>query len=156
MPTIAKVSGKRPPAPTPWTARKITSSHMFCAVPQSAEPRRKIRIAMMKRGVRGGSGRFPTGDENRHLPAREDDSGRDQQSARDLVARERLMQEHEREERAEERLKVCVDGCARRPDPVDRVEPEEVRQEERHQDGERECQPNDTRQAGVVLRGELR
>ena len=52
IPTIASVSGKRPPAPTPWTARKMTSCIMFCARPQSAEPTRKIEIATMNSGLR--------------------------------------------------------------------------------------------------------
>ena len=52
IPTIASVSGKSPPAPMPWIARKTTSCTMFCASPHRAEPTRKIEIAMMNIGLR--------------------------------------------------------------------------------------------------------
>ena len=45
-PTTAIVVTSRPPAPSPWSARKPISSVMFWAIPQSAEPTRKITIAV--------------------------------------------------------------------------------------------------------------
>ena len=52
FPITASESGKRPPAPMPCTARKITSCVMSVAAPQSAEPTRKTTIAMRKRFLR--------------------------------------------------------------------------------------------------------
>ena len=52
LPTVASASGINPPAPSPWTARKTTSSGMFWDNPQSAEPTRKIVIAIRINGRR--------------------------------------------------------------------------------------------------------
>jgi hypothetical protein len=52
FPITASDSGNRPPAPTPWIARKTTSSVIPCASPQSAEPIRKITIATTNRYFR--------------------------------------------------------------------------------------------------------
>ena len=51
-PITASESGKRPPAPMPWIARKTISSVIPCAAPQSAEPTRKIVIAISSSGRR--------------------------------------------------------------------------------------------------------
>jgi hypothetical protein len=47
-PTTAIVVTMRPPPPRPWSARNAISSGMFCAIPQSAEPTRKITIAVCR------------------------------------------------------------------------------------------------------------
>ncbi len=46
-PMIAMTPTIRPPAPRPCTARKPISSPMFCAMPLSAEPIRKITMDVM-------------------------------------------------------------------------------------------------------------
>jgi hypothetical protein len=51
-PTIAWASTIRPPPPTPCTARNAISSLMLLASPDSAEPARKITIALMNRYFR--------------------------------------------------------------------------------------------------------
>jgi hypothetical protein len=51
-PITASDSGKSPPAPSPWIALNTTSSVMFCASPQRAEPARKIEIAISSSGRR--------------------------------------------------------------------------------------------------------
>ena len=52
LPITASESGKSPPAPMPWTARKTTSCVIVCARPQSAEPSRKTTIAKRNRFFR--------------------------------------------------------------------------------------------------------
>ena len=47
-PTTAIVVTIRPPPPIPWSARKAISWPMSCASPQSAEPTRKITIAVCR------------------------------------------------------------------------------------------------------------
>jgi hypothetical protein len=44
-PTTAIVVVISPPAPSPCSARNAISSAMFCAIPQSMEPIRKMTIA---------------------------------------------------------------------------------------------------------------
>ena len=41
-----------PPPPRPWIARKAISSGMFCAMPQSTDPTRKITTATWRIGLR--------------------------------------------------------------------------------------------------------
>ena len=50
--TIAIASVIRPPAPSPWSARKPISSASVPAAPLSAEPARKIAIEAWKRALR--------------------------------------------------------------------------------------------------------
>ena len=45
-PITAIVVTISPPPPIPWSARKAISCAMFCASPHSAEPTRKITIAV--------------------------------------------------------------------------------------------------------------
>ena len=52
LPITASESGKRPPAPIPWIARKTTSCVIDCAAPQSAEPIRKTTIENRKSFLR--------------------------------------------------------------------------------------------------------
>ena len=49
---IACALTMRPPAPTPWTARKAISSPIDCERPASIDPARKMRIAARKTGLR--------------------------------------------------------------------------------------------------------
>src|ERR1051325_1815311 len=51
-PITARPRGTRPPAPQPCTARNTTSCVMVCARPQSAEPARKMQIAIRNSGLR--------------------------------------------------------------------------------------------------------
>lgn len=51
-PTIAIDSTMSPPPPSPWSARNPISWGMFWAIPQSAEPIRKITIAVWKSFLR--------------------------------------------------------------------------------------------------------
>ena len=51
-PMIACAPTMRPPAPTPWTARKAINSTMLCESPESMEPTKKITIASWKRFFR--------------------------------------------------------------------------------------------------------
>ena len=51
-PTIAIDSTISPPPPRPWRARKPISCGMFCAMPHSAEPIRKITMAVWKSFLR--------------------------------------------------------------------------------------------------------
>src|SRR5204862_7333229 len=81
--------------------------------------------------------------DERGLVAREDDPRRDQDPAGDLQRRDRLGQDQEREDRAEEGLEVRVEGGPRRADAVDGVEPEQVRQEERAEHRERVSEPDE-------------
>src|SRR6266567_794274 len=79
---------------------------------------------------------------NRSPPpeALERDPGEDEDASRDLQRMQRLRQQDEREEDGEERLQVAEQRRARRPDAVDRGEPEDVREKERadHRVGEAE------------------
>jgi hypothetical protein len=52
LPTTASESGKRPPAPKPWSARKTISSGIPHAAPQSADPTRKSPMETKKSGRR--------------------------------------------------------------------------------------------------------
>src|SRR5581483_372889 len=81
----------------------------------------------------------------RRGPAREAlerDPGEDQHAARDLEGAERLVQQEEREEDGEERLQVAEERGPRGADAVDRGEPEDVREEERADDGIAEPEPH--------------
>lgn len=49
---IASAPTMRPPPPSPCRARKQISCHMLCAIPDSAEPTRKIVIADRKTPLR--------------------------------------------------------------------------------------------------------
>src|SRR2546422_890898 len=128
---VASASANRPPPPSPCTALKATSWSMFWARPQSAEPTRKIEIATMY------SGRRPTpsasASPGTHLlsrlrgrlpPAGEKDPRPDREAARDLVPRQVLREEDQRDDRREERLEVREDRGARGADAVDGREPE--------------------------------
>ena len=52
LPTMAWVSTMRPPPPIPCSARNAISSPMLWDSPDSAEPIRKITIAVMNRYLR--------------------------------------------------------------------------------------------------------
>src|SRR5262249_60934119 len=71
----------------------------------------------------------------------ENDSRCDRDPADDLPAAESLTEEQERKEDREERLERREERCARRPDPIDRREPQNVREEERADDRETEREP---------------
>ena len=47
-PSVAIAPTIRPPAPSPWMARKAISWSMDCDRPDSAEPARKMMIAATK------------------------------------------------------------------------------------------------------------
>ncbi len=51
-PMIAMTPTIRPPAPSPWTARKAMSSFIDCDRPDNAEPTRKSTIEVMKMPLR--------------------------------------------------------------------------------------------------------
>src|SRR5512133_809787 len=93
--------------------------------------------------------------ERRPALASEDDSGRDGQSADDLNRRQALVEEHECDDRGEERLEIGEQRRARRADLVDGREPEDVRQHERAENGEREADPGQPRDVEALV-AELR
>src|SRR5579884_709008 len=74
--------------------------------------------------------------------ALERDPGEDEHAARELERAQALAEQDEREEDGEERLQVREQRRARGPDAVDRREPEDVRQEERPDDGVTEAEPD--------------
>ena len=78
----------------------------------------------------------------------------DREAADDLERGHLLGEDQQREQGAEKRLEVRVEGGARRPDAVDRREPEHVRDHERADDRDHEDAP-DERLEVPVLRGEL-
>jgi hypothetical protein len=51
-PITASATGKSEPAPMPWSPRKKISIPMFWLRPESADPRRKITMPVMKTGLR--------------------------------------------------------------------------------------------------------
>ena len=51
-PMMARASEKRPPAPRPWTARKLASIGIEVANEHRIEPNRKMTIAAVKKGLR--------------------------------------------------------------------------------------------------------
>ena len=61
-----------------------------------------------------------SGDRRPPPPSREDDPAADQHTADDLKRRDRLREQHEREDRGDERLEFPDEGRPRRPDAVDR------------------------------------
>ena len=69
----------------------------------------------------------------------------------DLPAVEVLREEEQREHDREEGLEVREERRARRPDAVDRGEPEDVREEERADDGEGEGEPGRRAEIEVLL-----
>src|SRR6476659_9651887 len=69
------------------------------------------------------------------------DPDEDQDAADDLERMERLGEQKQREQDAEERLEVVDDDGPRRANALDRREPEDVREEERPDDGVREAEP---------------
>src|SRR5438105_1316330 len=103
---------------------------MFCAIPQSAEPKMKTTTAnsIRRRG--------------RHA-RREEDSTGERETAGHLQARDLLGENDECDDRGEERLQVRKQRRTRRADTVDRREPEEVRRHERAEHGEREPEPDE-------------
>src|SRR5438128_1008834 len=76
-------------------------------------------------------------------PPLEIDPREDQQPAGDLERMERLGEQDEREEDAEERLEVVDDHGPRGADARDGREPEDVREEERADDRVREAEPGE-------------
>jgi hypothetical protein len=48
-PMMASASENRPPAPSPWKARKVASWYIDVANPHSAEPMTNSEIARMKK-----------------------------------------------------------------------------------------------------------
>jgi len=62
---------------------------------------------------------------DRSAPGRQD-SGADQQAADDLHRVDRLAEQHDGEDRGDERLQVRGERRARRADAVERLEPEDV------------------------------
>ena len=91
---------------------------------------------------------------NRPATTREQDPTAMRHAAADLQRRERLGEENHGEDRAEERLKVDDERRTRRPDPVHRREPQDGRQHERPDDGEREAEPHEPAEVEVLV-GEL-
>src|SRR6476619_3817790 len=67
----------------------------------------------------------------RAAPTRDQDPGCDERAARQLDRIERFGEQDDGDRRGEERLEVRGERRARRPDPVERAEPELVRQDER-------------------------
>src|SRR5947209_4364070 len=85
----------------------------------------------------------------------ERDPREDQDSPGDLEGMQRLREQDEREEDGEERLEVAEERRARRPDAVDRGEPEDVGEEERADHRVAEAEP-DLPPESEVLRRHLR
>src|SRR6478735_333501 len=77
-------------------------------------------------------------------PPLEVEPDEDQDAAEDLERVERLGEQEQREENAEERLEVVDDHRPRRADAFDGREPEDVREEERPHDRVREAEPRKT------------
>src|SRR5437868_10927772 len=99
---------------------------------------------------------FPRDGDRRPPPDPfERDSGEDQDAAGDLEWMQRLREKDEREEDGEERLQVAEERRARRPDAVDRGEPEDVGEEERADHRVAEAEP-DLPTEREVLRRHLR
>src|SRR5690348_18237611 len=86
---------------------------------------------------------FPRDGDRRPSPDPfERDSGEDQDAAGDLEWVQRLREQDEREEDGEERLQVPEERRTRRPDAVDRGEPEDVGQEEGADNRVAEAEPD--------------
>src|SRR5688572_14765078 len=75
-------------------------------------------------------------------PACGEDPDRDQHTAGQLEQPERLGQEHDRDRRREEGLQVRGERRARRPDALERAEPEDVGENERPEGREEEKPPD--------------
>src|SRR5438034_11620815 len=84
--------------------------------------------------------------------ARDDDAAADRDAADELEPRERLGEQDQRDHRSEERLQVGEHRRARRPDAVDRAEPEDVRHDERADNGEDEARPEQSARRPVLRR----
>ena len=89
-------------------------------------------------------------------PPLEDDSEQDRHTARDLEPVQVLGEDQGGEDRGDERLRVGEQRRPRRADDRDRLEPEDVGQEERADDREREAGPDERAERRVVLVGDLR
>ena len=87
--------------------------------------------------------------------ALEHDPGEDRHAAEPLEPVQVLGEDQGREDRGDERLDVREQRRPRRPDPVDGGEPEDVRQEQRPDDREREADPDEVAERRVVLVGDL-
>src|SRR2546423_9235869 len=99
---------------------------------------------------------FPLHGDRRPPPEPfERDPGEHQDAARDLERVQRLGEQDEREEDREERLQVAEERRARRPDAVDRGEPEDVGEEERADHRVAEAEPHLPAE-GEVMRRHLR
>src|SRR5260221_10291874 len=85
-------------------------------------------------------------------PALEVDPGEDEDAAGDLERAQRLREQDERKEDAEERLEVVHNHRARRSDARDGCEPEDVRKEERPDDGVREGDPGERPEVELLPR----
>ena len=88
-------------------------------------------------------------------PPRDQDPGGDERAAGELERVERLGEQDDGDRGGEERLEVCRERRARRPDPVERPEPELVRQDERAERREDEQRPDLPAEVPVLI-GELR
>ena len=73
-------------------------------------------------------------------------------TAHDLHRRDRLREQHERDERREERLQVGEQRRPRWADAVDGGEPEQVRDHERPDHGERETDPHERTEVEALIR----
>src|SRR4051794_25856232 len=80
------------------------------------------------------------------------DPDEDEDAAGDLERVERLGEQDEREEDAEERLEVVDDHGPRGADPGDGGEPEDVREEERPDDRVREAEPRESAEVELLAR----
>ncbi len=108
--------------------RELVAGGLMSEALANLHPKRLTRLISLRPGS------LPPG-------AVEDDPAGDRDGADDLPAVQVLAQDQEREENGEERLHVREQRRARRADAVDRGEPEDVRQEQRPDDREREPEP---------------
>jgi hypothetical protein len=90
--------------------------------------------------------------EDRSPAGRQDDSACDRQAAHDLHRRDRLRQQREGDECGEEGLQVGEQRRSRRADAVDCGEPEQVRDHERPDHGEREADPHERTEVEALIR----
>ena len=93
-----------------------------------------------------------SGSAESRAAARQEDPAADQDAADDLEPRHRLLEQHEREDRRDERLQVRDERRARRPDAVDGLEPEDVREHERPERRVDEADPHERAEVERLMR----